>query len=66
MIEVEEDCRSPSDWNEDTLAELKDFIFAENARSNRTLTEDIRKCNEERISALENSQLRPSHKRNPG
>ena len=55
MIEVEEDCRSQSDWNGDTLAELKDFIRAENARSNRTLTEDIRKCNEERISALENS-----------
>ena len=55
VAEVEEECRSQSDWNGDMLAELKDFIGSENVRSNKTLTEDIRKCNEERISALENS-----------
>ena len=55
VSEVEEDSRNQRDWNEDIIADLKKFIQSENARSNRSLAEEIRKSNDERISALENS-----------
>ena len=39
----------------DVIADLKAFIRDENARNGRALAEQIRKCNEERMTALENS-----------
>ena len=39
----------------DVIADLKEFIRNENSRSNRKLAEDIRKFNDERMTALENS-----------
>ena len=55
VSEAEEDGRSQSDWNGDVVADLKKFIQSENARNNKSLTEDIRKYTDERISALEES-----------
>ena len=51
----EEGSRNQNDWNVDIIADLKQFIQRENARSNRSLAEEIRKTNDERISALESS-----------
>ncbi|KAF0310682.1 hypothetical protein FJT64_001880 [Amphibalanus amphitrite] len=40
---------------EDQIAELKEFIRNENARSNKSLAQEIRRCNEERLTAIETS-----------
>ena len=53
--DADDDCRSQGACNDDLLADLKAFIRSENIRNNKTLFEDLKKHNEERISALENS-----------
>ena len=40
---------------DDVLADLKDFIRSENARNSKNLADEIRRCNEERITAIETS-----------
>ena len=55
ILEVDEDRQDGNGNNEESIASLKEFIRSENARSNRVLTEDIRKYSEERITALESS-----------
>ena len=52
--DVEEDGGSQVDQG-DVIADLKEFIRNENSRSNRTLAEEIRRFNDERMTALENS-----------
>ena len=39
----------------DVIADLKEFIRTENARNNRSLAEELRRHNEERMTALESS-----------
>ena len=40
---------------DDIIADLKDFIRNENARSSQSLAQEIRQCNEERMAAIETS-----------
>lgn len=55
-VAEDDDC-SETGLGSDTnlITDLKEFIRAENARSNRTLSEEIRRYNDERITAVENS-----------
>ena len=55
VLEVDESSRDQIDGNVADIADLREFIRSENIRSNRALTEDLRKYNEERIAALESS-----------
>lgn len=55
VSDVDEDCESQVGQKEDLIRDLKDFIRNENMRNNRALSEEIRKYNDERVSALENS-----------
>ena len=55
LSDAEEDCASQAGQKEDLITDLKQFIRSENVRSNRALAEEIRKHNDERMSALENS-----------
>ena len=50
-----EDGGNREDQGRDEIGDLKEFIRSENARNNKSLAEEIRKYNEERISALESS-----------
>ena len=40
---------------DDVIADLKEFIRTENAISSRNLAQEIRRCNEERMNAIESS-----------
>ena len=55
VSDAEEDGGSQGDQGEDVIADLKEFIRNENARSTRTLAEEIRKFNDIRMTALEDS-----------
>ena len=53
--EAEEDSLSQGGWNDGMMTDLKEFIRREIISSNQALTENMRKYNEERVSALESS-----------
>ena len=53
--DAEDEGRNREDQGRDVLEELKEFIRCENARNNKSLAEEIRRYNDERISALESS-----------
>ena len=40
---------------DDVLTDLKDFIRSENARNSKNLADEIRRCNEESMTAIETS-----------
>ena len=50
-----EECSTQGDDATDVISDLKEFIRTENARSNKCLAEEIRRHNDERMTALENS-----------
>ena len=56
-VQGEEDSRSQAepDGEDDTVADLKAFIRAENAKNSKALAEEIRKYSDERMKAVESS-----------
>ena len=55
VSDMNEDSRSQGTETGDLLADLKEFISRENARNNTALMEDMRRHQDERMSAIENS-----------
>ena len=55
VSDMNEDSRSQGAEKGDLLADLKEFISRENARNSRALMEDMRRYQDERMSAIENS-----------
>ncbi|KAF0302653.1 hypothetical protein FJT64_025255 [Amphibalanus amphitrite] len=52
---LEEDSTTGPDTGDGVIADLKKFIRAENQDSRKCITEEIKRCTEERMTALENS-----------